>query len=57
MSQTPRVIKAAVFLALFAALSPARVKNVAVIETEVDPQSSAVAELTPAEVRLVTAER
>jgi hypothetical protein len=31
--------------------------NVAVIETEVDPHSGAAAELTPAGVRLVTAER
>jgi hypothetical protein len=32
------------------------VKNVAVIETEVDPHSGAVAELTPAGIGLVTAE-
>jgi len=37
------------------AAAPAQVKNVAVVEMEVDAQSGAAAEITPAEVRLMTA--
>jgi uncharacterized repeat protein (TIGR02543 family) len=44
------------FIALFAGITAAGVKHVAVIETEIDAQSGAAAEMTPAEVRLVTAE-
>jgi uncharacterized repeat protein (TIGR02543 family) len=43
-------------IALFAGVSVAGVKYVAVVETEIDAQSGAAAELTPAEVRLITAE-
>jgi hypothetical protein len=52
------VKKSALFLilTLFAAMPALAVKYVAVVETEVDAQSGAAAELTPAEIRLITAE-
>jgi predicted pyridoxine 5'-phosphate oxidase superfamily flavin-nucleotide-binding protein len=43
-------------ITLFAGIAAAGVKYVAVVETEIDAQSGAAAELTPAEVRLITAE-
>ena len=43
------------FTALLTGIAAAQVKNVAVVETEVDVSSGASAELTAAEVRLVTA--
>jgi len=43
-------------IALFAGLSVAGVKNVAVVETEIDAQSGASAQMTSADVRLVTTE-
>jgi uncharacterized protein (TIGR02145 family) len=48
-------VKAAVWVALLAGISTAALKNVAVVETEVDRESGAV-KLSKAEVRLVTAE-
>lgn len=50
------VVKMTALLALFAAISVAQVKNVAVVETELDAQSGASADLNSAEVRQVTAE-
>jgi uncharacterized repeat protein (TIGR02543 family) len=47
---------AAIALFAGAGVSVAGVKYVAVVETEIDAQSGAAAELTPAEVRLITAE-
>jgi uncharacterized repeat protein (TIGR02543 family) len=41
---------------LFAGISSAQMKNVAVVETDVDAQSGASAQLNPADVRLVTTE-
>jgi uncharacterized repeat protein (TIGR02543 family) len=52
-------IKSTIFIiiaVLFAGASYAAMKNVAVVETEIDPHSGAAAELTPAEVRQVTTE-
>jgi len=43
-------------IALFAGISVAGVKNVAVVETEIDAQSGASALMTSADVRLVTTE-
>jgi len=43
-------------IALFAGVSVAGVKNVAVVETEIDAQSGAGAEFTSADARLVTTE-
>jgi len=51
-----RLLTAAVCVAAFAAAAAAQVKNVAVVETELDAQSGAASELNPAEVRQVTAE-
>jgi hypothetical protein len=41
---------------LFAGMTTAGVKNVAVVETELDARSGAAAELTPAEVTVITTE-
>jgi TolB-like protein len=43
-------------IVLFADISAAGVKNVAVVETELDAQSGASAEITSAEVRVITTE-
>jgi hypothetical protein len=43
-------------ITLFAGISAAAIKNVAVVESDIDAQSGASAEMTPAEVRLLTAE-
>jgi len=51
-----RGIKALFFLAAFAAAAAAQVRNVAVVETEVDAASGASAGVTSAEARLVTTE-
>jgi hypothetical protein len=50
------LVKMTAILALFAGISTAGVKYVAVVETEVDSRSGASANLTPAEVALITAE-
>jgi len=47
---------AAAVLAVFAGGAAAQVKNVAVIETQIDARSGAAAALTPAEVALITTE-
>jgi len=49
-------VKMTALLALLAGLSVAGVKYVAVVETEIDSRSGASANLTPAEVALITAE-
>jgi len=53
--KTTTVVKMMVLLTLLAGISVAGVKNVAVVETEVDPQSGAAAKINKAEVRLITA--
>jgi len=50
------LVKMAALIALLAGISTAGVKYVAVVETEVDSRSGAFANLTPAEVALITAE-
>jgi len=50
------LIKAIALTALLAGMSAAGVKYVAVVETEIDAQSGASANLNPAEVREITAE-
>jgi len=54
--RTTTIVKTAALLALLALAAAAQVKNVAVVETELDAQSGASADLNPAEVRQVTAE-
>jgi TolB-like protein len=49
-------IKTVMFLAMFAGAAFAQVKNVAVIETELDAQSGVAKDLTKAEVREITTE-
>jgi formylglycine-generating enzyme required for sulfatase activity len=49
------MVKMMALLTLLAGISAAGVKNVAVVETEVDPQSGAAAKINKAEVRLITA--
>jgi len=49
------LLRAMTLVALLAGISAAGVKNVAVVEMEIDAQSGAAAEITPAEVRLMTA--
>ena len=51
-----RVVTAAVFIAVFAASAAAQVRNVAVVETEIDAASGASGGITPSEVRQVTSE-
>jgi len=51
-----RVLKAMTILTVFTAMTVAQVKNVAVVETDVDAASGASAEITSADVRQVTAE-
>jgi len=51
-----RVLKTMAILAIFTATAAAQVKNVAVVETDVDAASGASAEITSADVRQVTAE-
>lgn len=53
---TAIAVKAITIFAAFAALSSAQVRNVAVVESEVDVSSGASAEITSAEARLVTTE-
>jgi len=53
---TAKVLKAAVFAAMFAVAAAAQVLNVAVVETEVDAASADSIGITKAEVRLVTSE-
>jgi len=53
--KTTTVVKMMALLALLAGISVAGVKNVAVVETEIDPQSGATAKINKAEVRLITA--
>jgi len=50
------IVKTALCLALFAGVSAAAVKNVAVVEAEVDAQSGVTEKLNKAEVREITAE-
>jgi len=50
------LIRAMALTALFAGMSVAGVKYVAVVETDVDASSGASEELNPAEIRLITAE-
>jgi len=49
------VVKAAVWIALFASISTAGMKYVAVVETDIDVQSGASKQLNSADVRQVTA--
>jgi len=51
-----RMVKAAAVFAAFAAISAAQVKNVAVVETELDAASGASAGISAAEARQVTTE-
>jgi len=53
--KTTTIVKMIALLALLAGISVAGVKNVAVVETEIDPQSGAAAKINKAEVRLITA--
>jgi hypothetical protein len=50
------IVKSMVWIALFAGISAAGVKNVAVVETEIDEQSGVSAKLTRSEVRQITTE-
>jgi uncharacterized protein (TIGR02145 family)/uncharacterized repeat protein (TIGR02543 family) len=50
------IVKATLWVALFAVAAVAAKKNVAVVETEVDPGSGAANEVKPADVRQVTDE-
>jgi hypothetical protein len=50
------LVKTATFAALLAAMPVFAVKYVAVVETDIDARSGAAAEITPAEVTLITAE-
>jgi TolB-like protein len=50
-----RVLWVAALVAVFIGMAAAQVKNVAVVETEVDAQSGAAAKLNKAEVRQITA--
>ena len=50
-----RVLWVAALVAMFVGMVTAQVKNVAVVETEVDAQSGAAAKLNKAEVRQITA--
>jgi hypothetical protein len=54
--KTTNIIKTAVWMALLAGMSVAGLKYVAVVETGIDERSGATAEITGAEVALVTAE-
>jgi len=51
-----RAIRVMAFLAVITVMTVAQVKNVAVVETDVDAASGASAEITSADVRQVTAE-
>ena len=53
MSAT-KVLKAMAILAVFAATAAAQIKNVAVVESEIDAASGASADITSADVRQVT---
>jgi uncharacterized repeat protein (TIGR02543 family) len=55
MKKATDAVKAAALTALLAAMPALGVKNVAVVETELDAQSGASVEMTAAEVRLMTA--
>jgi hypothetical protein len=54
--RTAALLKAALWVALFAGASAAGLKYVAVVETDVDAQSGVSALLNPADIRHVTAE-
>jgi hypothetical protein len=50
------VLATVLVIAVFPNCAFAALKNVAVVEMDIDPQSGVAAEMTPAEVRLITAE-